>query len=129
MIPGKRVTDHLKDHEVDFVVALEGGGIVCLEVKGGEITHDGQSWLQYRRDGRNHEIEPVRQAREACYALRSFIENDPRWTQHRLRWDHVVVLPEFVAGEGLCAAGLPAMEGHRPRRPAPHRHPAQRRAQ
>ncbi len=93
VIPGKRVTDHLKDHEVDFVVAIEGAGIVCLEVKGGEITHDGQRWLQRRRDGKHHEIEPVRQAREACYALRSFVESDPRWTQRRLRWDHVVVFP------------------------------------
>ena len=38
-------------------------------------------------------IEPVRQAREACYALRDYIESDPRWTQGGLRWDHVVVLP------------------------------------
>ena len=107
VIPGKRVTDHLKDHEVDFVVALEGGGIVCLEVKGGEITHDGQSWLQYRRDGRNHEIEPVRQAREACYALRSFIENDPRWTQHRLRWDHVVVFPNSSLAKDFALPDCP----------------------
>ncbi len=72
VIPGKRVTDHLKDHEVDFVVVLDGAGIVCVEVKGGEITHDGHTWLQRRRDGLEHEISPVRQAREACYALRSF---------------------------------------------------------
>ena len=35
VIPNQRVTDHLKDHEIDFVVAIEGAGIVCLEVKGG----------------------------------------------------------------------------------------------
>jgi hypothetical protein len=29
VIPGQRVTDHLKGHEVDFVVAIEGAGIVC----------------------------------------------------------------------------------------------------
>ncbi len=90
--PGQRVTDHLKDHEVDFVVGIEGAGIVCLEVKGGEVWHDGQGWHQIR-GGHHHEIHPVRQAREACYALRDFVENDPRWTQGRLRWDHVVVLP------------------------------------
>lgn len=92
VIPGKRVTDHLKDHEVDFFVAIEGAGIVCIEVKGGEVWHDGETWWQ---EGRGHprKIEPVRQAREACYALRDFIEMDPRWTQGRLRWDHVVVLP------------------------------------
>ena len=41
----------------------------------------------------NTRSTPVRQAREACYALRDFVEKDPRWTQGRLRWDHVVVLP------------------------------------
>ncbi len=92
VVPGQRVTDHLKDHEVDFVVAIEGAGIVCVEVKGGEVWHDGAGWWQIR-GGREHEIEPVRQAREACYALRDFIEKDPRWTQGRLRWDHVIVLP------------------------------------
>ncbi|MDT5397595.1 MAG: hypothetical protein QOK33_826, partial [Mycobacterium sp.] len=102
VIPGQRVTDHLKDHEVDFVVAIEGAGIVCLEVKGGEVWHDGEAWRQIR-GGREHKIEPVRQARDACYALRDFIEKDPRWTQGRLRWDHVVVLPntELPADFGL----------------------------
>src|SRR6185312_10839452 len=92
VIPGKRVTDHLKDHEIDFVVAIEGAGIICVEIKGGEVWHDGNSWRQ-RRGGHDVDIDPVRQAREACYALRDFIENDPRWTQGRLRWDHAIVLP------------------------------------
>jgi hypothetical protein len=92
VIAGKRVTDHLKDHEIDFLVAIEGAGIVSVEVKGGEVWHDGTGWHQ-KRGGREHTIEPVRQAREACYALRDFVESDPRWTQGRLRWDHVVVLP------------------------------------
>ena len=92
LVAGQRVTDHLKDHEVDFVVAIEDAGIVCLEVKGGVVWHDGKGWWQIR-GGRKQPIEPVRQAREACYALRDFIETDPRWTQGRLRWDHVVVLP------------------------------------
>lgn len=102
VVPGQRVTDHLKDHEVDFVVAIEGAGIVCIEVKGGEVWHDGDGWRQIR-GGRQYNIEPVRQAREACYALRDFIEKDPRWTQGRLRWDHLVVLPntELPADFGL----------------------------
>jgi hypothetical protein len=32
-------------------------------------------------------------ARDACYALRDFIESDPRWQHGRLRWDHLVALP------------------------------------
>ncbi|KUI39279.1 nuclease-related domain-containing DEAD/DEAH box helicase [Mycobacterium sp. GA-2829] len=103
VVPGQRVTDHLKDHEVDFVVAIEGAGIVCIEVKGGEVWHDGVGWRQIR-GGRQFTIEPVRQAREACYALRDFVEKDPRWTQGRLRWDHVIVLPNVELPDDF---GLP----------------------
>jgi Nuclease-related domain/UvrD-like helicase C-terminal domain/AAA domain len=106
VIPGQRVTDHLKDHEVDFVVALEGAGIVCLEVKGGEVWHDGSTWWQRRR-GQDHEINPVRQARDACYALRTFVEEDDRWTQGRLRWDHVVVFPNSEIGDEFALPECP----------------------
>ena len=106
VIPGQRVTDHLKDHEVDFVVAIEGAGIVCLEVKGGDVWHDGETWWQ-KRGGHEHKIDPVRQAREACYALRDFIEKDDRWTQGRLRWDHVVVLPNAEIADDFALPECP----------------------
>lgn len=89
---GQRVTDRRKDHEIDFVVAVEGAGIICVEVKGGEVWHNGHGWLQKRGDG-VHPIDPVNQVLQACYALRRFVEDDPRWTKGRLRWDHVIVLP------------------------------------
>ena len=107
VIAGQRVTDHLKDHEIDFVVAIEGAGIVCVEVKGGEVWHDGTRWLQKKRNGQVREIHPVRQAREACYALRDFIEADPRWTQGRLRWDHVVVLPNSALSQDFALPACP----------------------
>jgi hypothetical protein len=106
VIPSQRVTDHLKDHEIDFVVAIEGAGIVCLEVKGGEVWHDGDSWWQGRGD-REHPIDPVRQARDACYALRAFVEEDPRWSRGRLRWDHVVVLPNAEVGADFALPECP----------------------
>ncbi|MGU3435083.1 NERD domain-containing protein [Actinomycetes bacterium M1A6_2h] len=88
----QRVTDRGKDHEIDFVVALDGLGVVCLEVKGGQVSHDGQSWLQ-RRGGDDVRIDPVNQVLGASYSLRDYVEKDPRWTQGRVRWDHVVVFP------------------------------------
>ncbi|GAB3034969.1 hypothetical protein MBOU_34380 [Mycobacterium bourgelatii] len=106
IIPGQRVTDHLKDHEVDFVVAMEGAGIVCLEVKGGEVWHDGKTWRQGSR-GHDHEIDPVRQARESCYALREFVESDDRWTQGRLRWDHMIVLPNVDIADDFALPDCP----------------------
>jgi hypothetical protein len=63
---------------------MEGAGVVCLEVKGGEVWHDGAGWCQLR-GGKHAHMEPVRQAREACYALRDYIESDRRWTRGRLR--------------------------------------------
>jgi hypothetical protein len=56
------------------------------------VWHNGTDWLQSQYDGRVKVIDPVRQVRQARYALRSFIEKDPRWTQGRVRWNHVVVV-------------------------------------
>ena len=106
VIAGQRVTDRLKDHEIDFIVAIEGAGIVCLEVKGGEVWHDGTSWWQRRRN-KDVRIEPVRQVREGCYALRNFVEKDPRWTRGRLRWDHIVVLPNIEVREDFALPDCP----------------------
>ena len=108
VIAGKRVTDHLKDHEIDFLVAIQGAGILCIEVKGGEVWHDGANWLQNsRRNGRVKTIDPVRQVRQARYALRDFIESDPRWTQARPRWNHVVVFPQSVFAPEFALADCP----------------------
>jgi hypothetical protein len=107
VIASQRVTDHLKDHEIDFVVAIEGAGIVCVEVKGGEVTHNGQAWLQRLNSGQIKTIDPVRQVRQARYALRDFIENDPRWTQGRVRWNHVVVLPNSQLSQDFVLTDCP----------------------
>jgi hypothetical protein len=89
LVAGQRVTDHRKDFELDVVLALADGGVVCLEVKGGEITHDGTGWSTPSR-----RIDPVNQVRDAKYALRRYVDEDPRWgSRGRVRWAHLVVLP------------------------------------
>ncbi|MBT0566049.1 NERD domain-containing protein [Williamsia sp. CHRR-6] len=106
IVVGQRVTDHVKDREADFVVAMAGAGIVCLEVKAGEITHDGTGWWQGRGDTR-HRIDPVAQARGSCYALRSFVESDPRWTGRRVRWTHLVVFPHSSVPADFAVSDCP----------------------
>ena len=106
IVVGQRVTDHDKDHEIDFVVAIDGVGIVCLEVKAGEITHDGTGWWQGRGTDRHH-IDPVAQVRDSCYALRTFVEGDPRWTQGRVRWTHMVVFPHTSIGADFAVPDCP----------------------
>lgn len=107
IVAGQRVTDHQKDHEIDFVVGIRGAGIVCVEVKGGEVWHNGTDWLQAGRGGRVKVIDPVRQVRQARYALRGFVEADPRWTQGRARWNHVVVLPNSDIPQGFALPECP----------------------
>ena len=106
IVVGQRVTDHKKDHEIDFVVAMEGAGIVCVEVKGGSVWYDGKNWRQSTASGPKV-INPVEQAREGCYALRSFVEGDHRWTQPWLRWDHAVVLPGTKISEDFALPDCP----------------------
>ena len=107
IVASQRVTDHQKDHEIDFVVVLQGAGIVCLEVKGGEVWHTGEQWLQRSRGGHVKTIHPVQQVRQARYALREFIESDPRWTQSRPRWNHVVVFPNTDFSQGFALPECP----------------------
>ncbi len=106
IVVGQRVTDHKKDHEIDFVVAMEGAGIVCVEVKGGSVWYDGKNWRQSTASGPKV-INPVEQAREGCYALRSFVEGDQRWNQPWLRWDHAVVLPGTKISEDFALPECP----------------------
>jgi len=94
LLANLRITDERKDHEADIVVALPGAGIVVVEVKGGELIHDGETWWHLRR-GRWSTVDPVDQARSTKYALRAYVESDPRWTaagKRRIRWGHAVAL-------------------------------------
>ncbi len=93
LISGQRISSRDKDHEIDVAVAFAGGGVVVVEVKGSKVWCDAGGWWIDRR-GQTTRIDPVTQAREAQYALRAWLDQDPRWRGRRdLRWGHAVVLP------------------------------------
>ncbi len=103
-----RVTNRAKDHEIDFVVAIPGAGVVCLEVKGGQVTYDGMHWRQTGRNGKSKRIDPVGQARNGKYALRGYVESDPRWgSRQRIRWAHAVVFPFTALAENFAVPECP----------------------
>ncbi len=107
LIAGQRITRRDKDFELDVVAAVEGAGIVVLEVKGGSVWHDGEVWRQHR-EGRDRIIRPVDQARDGKYALRGFVESDPRWAgRSRVRWAHAVVLPHTALDEDFSTPDAP----------------------
>lgn len=93
LLANYRLSDEHKDHEADLVALMPGSGVVVIEVKGSHVwVEAGGRWMIARRAGAE-EIHPVDQARDATYALRHYVEADPRWTSRtRIRWSHHVVL-------------------------------------
>jgi len=111
-----RLTDEAKDHEADLVVLMPGAGIVVVEVKGSSVWIDERSgtWRQ-RRGGQEVVVRPVEQARTTKYALRTFVEQDPRWrdsSRNRVRWAHSVVVPYSVFDRGFATPDCPRWAVH-----------------
>lgn len=58
--------------EIDFVILVPGGGLLCLEVKGGRVGCVDGVWSVLDRYGERHQMRrsPFMQAREGMFALR-----------------------------------------------------------
>lgn len=107
VLPNLRVGDDTKDHEIDLLVLMPGAGIVVVEVKGGSVWVDADgTWRIGDNPGRV--IAPVSQARDALYAVRHYVENDPRWgTRRRVKWNHHVVLARTPLEDGFSTPECP----------------------
>lgn len=87
------------DGEVDFLVMHRDVGLMCIEVKGGVVSRDGNTgeWTSRDRHGFDHGIKnPVEQARKGKYAILDKIKalSEPvRKGRHWLRIDYGVILP------------------------------------
>lgn len=92
-----RLTDEAKDHEADLIVLMPDAGVVVVEVKGGSVAVDPVTgeW-RIHSGGRPRIVHPVDKARGTKYALRKYVELDPRWrdsSRRRVRFGHAVVVP------------------------------------
>ena len=104
-----RLTDERKDHELDVVVLMPDVGVLVLEVKGGQVRVEGDDWVTGTGDHRRV-IHPVSQARDGKYALRRYIETDPRWKQSsrsRVRFGHAVVTPYTALADDFATPDCP----------------------
>ena len=111
LIANLRLTDEVKDHEVDLVVLMPDVGVVALEVKGGSVWWD-DGWRIMRR-GREATIHPVDQARDGKYALRAYVEDDARWgSRTRVAWSHAVVTPYSEFAQDFALTDLPRWSLH-----------------
>lgn len=108
-----RLSDEVKDHEADIVAVLAGAGVVVVEVKGGSVgVVDGQ-WRQSGNDTRT--FDPVDQARTTKYAIRKYVESDPRWrssSRQRIRWAHSVALPNTDLHDDFSMPDCPRWAVH-----------------
>jgi hypothetical protein len=112
LIANQRLTDEDKDHEADLVVLMPGFGCLVLEVKGSSVRHDDDGWWIKRGAGEDR-CYPVDQARDAKYALREYVESDPRWgSRGRVVWAHGVVTPYSVFGNDFTVPELPRWALH-----------------
>jgi hypothetical protein len=107
LLANYRLSDRHKDHEADLVALMPDSGIVVVEVKGSHVwvERDGR-WMITRQEGAQ-QIHPVDQARDATYALRSYVESDPRWARTRVRWSHHVVLARTSLADEFATPDCP----------------------
>ena len=95
LLAGVRVTNRKQDYEADIVVLMPDAGVVVVEVKGGSVWRTDGVWRTSRR-GAEVTIDPVDQVRGTRYAVREYVEHDPRWSdggRRRVRWAHAIALP------------------------------------
>ena len=61
--------------EIDFVVIIPGGGVICLEVKGGRLSCEAGVWRTTDRHGNVSALKksPFMQARDSMFALRNAV--------------------------------------------------------
>ncbi|RKS77500.1 AAA domain-containing protein [Motilibacter peucedani] len=104
LVSNLRITDETQDYEADLVVILPGFGTVVVEVKGGNVYHDGQNWRTTARDA---PIDPVNQALRAKHALQRYLSRDPRWGRGRTRMAHMVCFPFTDLPQGFRRPNAP----------------------
>jgi len=73
----------------------------------------GGQWRQSGNDRRS--FDPVEQARTTKYAIRQYVESDPRWSgssRKRIRWAHSVALPDTELHDDFSMPDCPRWAVH-----------------
>ncbi len=112
LLANLRLTTDELDYEADLVVLLPAVGICVLEVKGGSVWHAEDGWYQ-KRGNNAVRIHPVDQVREVKYAIRKYVEADPRWRGGpHLAWAHGLVTPHARFDADFSVLELPRWALH-----------------
>lgn len=89
--------DALAEGEADFVVVHPERGVLVLEVKGGEVRHDGYRWFRDSASGPKEFKDPFRQAQRNMHALLDIIRERSGGRVRREEFAHgyAVVFPHL----------------------------------
>ena len=86
--------------EADFVVIIPGEGVFTLEVKGGEISYDGNHWRSRDYYGHTHKIhDPVSEANNASHAFKSYLGESLPWAANLMYGFGVVFTDTEIHGK------------------------------
>ena len=83
--------------EADFLIAHPAGGLLVLEVKGGELTYDPATrrWTQAGRSGRHFlDEDPFHQAKDEMQSLVDILSHQPGWERWRPSYGYGVAFPD-----------------------------------
>ncbi len=109
-----RITDERKDHEANLIVLMPGAGVIVVEVKGGSVWRDRLGWHQRTQGGEKRRCDPAKQAMLTKYAVRDYVEHDPRWStssRTRIVWAHAIVTPHSEFRDDFAAPECPRWLG------------------
>jgi len=89
--------DALLEGEADFVVIHPQRGILILEVKGGDVRHDGHRWVRDTSNGSKGIQDPFSQARRNMHALLNIIDerSGRRLGKEDIAHGYAVVFPHL----------------------------------
>lgn len=89
--------DALAEGEADFVVVHPERGVLVLEVKGGDVRHDGYRWFRDSASGAKEFKDPFRQAQRNMHALLDIIRERSGGRLHKedLAHGYAIVFPHL----------------------------------
>ncbi len=100
-----RLGSHEDFYEADLVVGLPDQGFAVIEVKGGQVEHTDEGWLQHTRDG-SKRIDPAGQADRGKRLLDSYLRCRG-WSHGPVRFEHMVAFPDMDFGPESPSPDLP----------------------
>ena len=106
---GKTRDGRTLDGESDFLVLHPRLGLLVIEVKGGQISHDPRTgqWISTSGRGRRHSIkDPYTQAQTGKYNLIELLRALPELERVFLPAVHAVVFPDTAAVTGSLGPGM-----------------------